>query len=216
MNDFRIEKKFVFGKFYESNIIKILLTNGFTETFSSRKINSIYLDTQNFDFAKDNINGVSKRKKIRFRWYNNNLNEIFLEEKNKQNFQVNKIVSKIPFLVDKDYIVRDLKRYLDKNKNKVSNYNYKFVLKTNYTRSYWVSADKQLRATVDTNIKTSSINSLYNLFDLNETILEFKFHPDKEEHFRNLYSSQNFIFRTKKFSKYIQSFNILDDSGLIN
>ena len=216
MNDFRIEKKFVFGKFYESNIIKILLTNGFTETFSSRKINSIYLDTQNFDFAKDNINGVSKRKKIRFRWYNNNLNEIFLEEKNKQNFQVNKIVSKIPFLVDKDYIVRDLKRYLDKNKNKVSNYNYKFVLKTNYTRSYWVSADKQLRATIDTNIKTSSINSLYNLFDLNETILEFKFHPDKEEYFRNLYSSQNFIFRTKKFSKYIQSFNILDDSGLIN
>lgn len=216
MNDFRIEKKFVFGKFYESNIIKILLINGFTETFSSRKINSIYLDTQNFDFAKDNINGVSKRKKIRFRWYNNNLNEIFLEEKNKQNFQVNKIVSKIPFLVDKDYIVRDLKRYLDKNKNKVSNYNYKFVLKTNYTRSYWVSADKQLRATIDTNIKTSSINSLYNLFDLNETILEFKFHPDKEEYFRNLYSSQNFIFRTKKFSKYIQSFNILDDSGLIN
>ena len=216
MNDFRIEKKFVFGKFYESNIIKILLTNGFTETFSSRKINSIYLDTQNFDFAKDNINGVNKRKKIRFRWYNNNLNEIFLEEKNKQNFQVNKIVSKIPFLVDKDYIVRDLKRYLDKNKNKVSNYNYKFVLKTDYTRSYWVSADKQLRATVDTNIKTSSINSLYNLFDLNETILEFKFHPDKEEYFRNLYSSQNFIFRTKKFSKYIQSFNILDDSGLIN
>lgn len=216
MSDFRIEKKFVFGKFYESNIIKILLINGFTETFSSRKINSIYLDTQNFDFAKDNINGVSKRKKIRFRWYNNNLNEIFLEEKNKQNFQVNKIVSKIPFLVDKDYIVRDLKRYLDKNKNKVSNYNYKFVLKTNYTRSYWVSADKQLRATIDTNIKTSSINSLYNLFDLNETILEFKFHPDKEEYFRNLYSSQNFIFRTKKFSKYIQSFNILDDSGLIN
>ena len=216
MNDFRIEKKFVFGKFYESDIIKILLINGFTETFSSRKINSIYLDTQNFDFAKDNINGVNKRKKIRFRWYNNNLNEIFLEEKNKQNFQVNKIVSKIPFLVDKDYIVRDLKRYLDKNKNKVSNYNYKFVLKTNYTRSYWVSADKQLRATIDTNIKTSSINSLYNLFDLNETILEFKFHPDKEEYFRNLYSSQNFIFRTKKFSKYIQSFNILDDSGLIN
>jgi SPX domain protein involved in polyphosphate accumulation len=215
MNDFRIEKKFVFGKFYESNIIKILLTNGFTETFSSRKINSIYLDTQNFDFAKDNINGVNKRKKIRFRWYNNNLNEIFLEEKNKQNFQVNKIVSKIPFLVDKDYIVRDLKRYLDKNKNKVSNYNYKFVLKTNYTRSYWVSADKQLRATIDTNIKTSSINKLNNLFDLNETILEFKFHPNNEDYFRKFFSLQNFNFRTKKYSKYIQSFFLLDESGLI-
>ena len=216
MNDFRIEKKFVFGKFYESNIIKILLINGFTETFSSRKINSIYLDTQNFDFAKDNINGVSKRKKIRFRWYNNNLNEIFLEEKNKQNFQVNKIVSKIPFLVDKDYIVRDLKRYLDANKNKVSNYNYKFVLKTNYIRSYWISSNKQLRATIDTNIKTSSINKLNNLFELNETILEFKFHPNNEDYFRKFYSLQTFNFRAKKFSKYIQSFNLLDDSGLIN
>jgi SPX domain protein involved in polyphosphate accumulation len=215
MNDFRIEKKFVFGKFYESNIIKILLTNGFTETFSSRKINSIYLDTQNFDFAKDNINGVSKRKKIRFRWYNNNLNEIFLEEKNKQNFQVNKIVSKIPFLVDKDYIVRDLKRYLDANKNKVSNYNYKFVLKTIYTRSYWISSNKQLRATIDTNIKTSSINKLNNLFDLNETILEFKFHPNNEDYFRKFFSLQNFNFRTKKYSKYIQSFFLLDESGLI-
>jgi SPX domain protein involved in polyphosphate accumulation len=215
MNDFRIEKKFVFGKFYESNIIKILLTNGFTETFSSRKINSIYLDTQNFDFAKDNINGVNKRKKIRFRWYNNNLNEIFLEEKNKQNFQVNKIVSKIPFLVDKDYIVRDLKRYLDANKNKVSNYNYKFVLKTIYTRSYWISSNKQLRATIDTNIKTSSINKLNNLFDLNETILEFKFHPNNEDYFRKFFSLQNFNFRTKKYSKYIQSFFLLDESGLI-
>ena len=215
-SDYRIEKKFILGKYQNDKVEKLLLINGFTQIFLPRRINSIYLDTHNFDFAKDNINGVSRRKKIRFRWYNDNLNEIFLEEKNKQNFQVNKIVSKIPFLVDKDYIVRDLKRYLDKNKNKVSNYNYKFVLKTNYTRSYWVSADKQLRATIDTNIKTSSINSLYNLFDLNETILEFKFHPDKEEHFRNLYSSQNFIFRTKKFSKYIQSFNILDDSGLIN
>ena len=216
MNDFRIEKKFVFGKFYESNIIKILLTNGFTETFSSRKINSIYLDTQNFDFAKDNINGVNKRKKIRFRWYNNNLNEIFLEEKNKQNFQVNKIVSKIPFIVNKNYIVRDLQRYLDENNNKVSNYNYKFVLKTNYLRSYWISSNKQLRATIDTNIKTSSINKLNNLFDLNETILEFKFHPNNEDYFRKFYSLQNFNFRAKKFSKYIQSFNILDDSGLIN
>ena len=216
MNDFRIEKKFVFGKYYESNLIKKLLTNGFTEIFSSRKIDSIYLDTYNFDFAKDNINGVSKRKKIRFRWYNDNLKEVFLEEKNKQNFKVNKLISKIPFLVDKDHIVRDLKKYLDNKKNKVSNYNYKFVLKTNYTRSYWLSSNKQLRATIDTDIKTSSINNLMNLFDLNETILEFKFHPNKEEYFRNLYSSQTFNFRAKKFSKYIQSFNILDDIGLIN
>jgi SPX domain protein involved in polyphosphate accumulation len=111
-SDYRIEKKFILGKYQNDKIEKLLLINGFTQIFLPRRINSIYLDTHNFDFAKDNINGVSRRKKIRFRWYNDNLNEIFLEEKNKQNFQVNKIVSKIPFLVDKNYIVRDLQRYL--------------------------------------------------------------------------------------------------------
>jgi SPX domain protein involved in polyphosphate accumulation len=215
-NDFRIEKKFVLGKYQNDKIEKLLLINGFTKIFSPRKIDSIYLDTHSFDFAKDNINGVNKRKKIRFRWYDDDLNEIFLEEKNKQNFQVNKIVSKIPFLVNKNFIVRDLQRYLNENKNKVSNFNYRFVLKTNYLRSYWISNDRQLRATIDTNIKTSSINNLNRLFYLNETILEFKFHPKKEKCFRRLYSSKTFNFRSKKFSKYIQCFNILDDSGLLN
>jgi hypothetical protein len=91
------------------------------------------------------------------------------------------------------------KDILDENKNKVSNYNYKFVLKTNYLRSYWISNNKQLRATIDTNIKTSSINKLNNLFDLNETILEFKFHPNKEDYFRNFILHKLLILELKNF-----------------
>ena len=59
---------------------------GFNQIFSQRKIDSIYLDTRNFDFAKDNINGVSARKKLRFRWYNNDLKNVYLEEKEKEIF----------------------------------------------------------------------------------------------------------------------------------
>lgn len=215
MDNLRIEKKFVFGKYKEDFIEKILLINGFTKLFLPRKINSIYLDTQNFDFAKDNINGISKRKKIRFRWYNDDFNNIFLEEKNKQNFQVHKKVYRVPISINKDSIVMSLKKYLHDTKNKISNYNYKFVLKTNYKRSYWISNDKQIRATVDTNIKVSSINKLNNFFDLNETILEFKFSPNNENFFRNYFFKKNFNLRSKKFSKYIQSFNLLEESGLI-
>ena len=82
MNNLRIEKKFIFGKKKEESLKKLLIINGFTQLYQPRKISSIYLDTLNFDFAKDNINGVSKRKKIRFRWYDDDLNNIFLEEKN--------------------------------------------------------------------------------------------------------------------------------------
>ena len=45
MIDKRIEKKFVFGKYKEDYLEKILLNNGFTNLYPSRYINSIYLDT---------------------------------------------------------------------------------------------------------------------------------------------------------------------------
>ena len=86
MNDQRIEKKFVLGKNEDDLLKKNLLINGFTKIFSSREIDSIYLDTENYDFAKDNINGVSKRKKLRFRWYNNDLSNIYFEEKKNKIF----------------------------------------------------------------------------------------------------------------------------------
>ena len=86
MNNSRIEKKFVFGKYQNDFVEKILLINNFSKVYPDRTISSIYLDTLNFDFVKDNINGISERKKIRVRWYNDDINIIYLEEKNKRNF----------------------------------------------------------------------------------------------------------------------------------
>ena len=213
MNTERIEKKFVLGKCEEDRLKKILIINGFTKAFYPRKVNSIYLDTLNFDFAKDNINGVSNRKKIRFRWYDNDFSNIYLEEKNKQNFLVNKITKKVVSLVSDEKLVESLKKYFF-SLNKA--YNYKFVLKTNYLRSYWLSYDKKIRATIDTNIIASPINDLNRKLYLNDTILEFKFSPSKEKSFRNLFFDNNLNLRANKYSKYLQSLLILEDSGLIN
>ena len=216
MNENRVEKKFILGKYQEDFLKKILITNGFTKYFVPREISSIYLDTLNFDFAKDNINGVSKRKKIRFRWYNDDYSKIYLEEKNKQNFFVKKNISKaIDFATKKD-LVQNLKKYL-LNLDKIhNNFNYQFILKTNYLRSYWISNDKKIRATIDTNLNASPINNLSRRLELNETILELKFSPSNEKFFRNLFIKNNFNLRSKKYSKYLQSFYILEDSGLIN
>tara|TARA_Y100000591_G_scaffold313585_1_gene319176 strand:- start:680 stop:1330 length:651 start_codon:yes stop_codon:yes gene_type:complete len=216
MTDVRIEKKFIFGKGKENNLKLSLLTNGFSEIFKPRQISSIYLDTVNFDFAKDNINGVSKRKKLRFRWYNRDLRNIYLEEKSKQNFQVSKDIKKINVKVGKDYILRDLKKYFYEEKNGFNSCNYRFVLNVNYYRSYWISDNKKYRATIDQNLIINPINNLSFNLNLNETILEFKFLPKFESSFREFYHKKNFNFRAKKFSKYIQSFNLLEDSGLIN
>ena len=216
MNNQRVEKKFVFGKYKEDFLEKILLLNGFTRLYPSREINSIYLDTLNFDYAKDNINGVSKRKKIRFRWYNDDYSNIFLEEKNKQNFIVKKKIDKLDIIHSSESILSSLNEYFFTKFKKYNSSNYKFVLKTKYLRSYWISNNKKIRATIDTSIKASPINNLKKDLDLNETILEFKFFPTEEFNFRELLFKNNINFRTKKYSKYLQSFYLLENSGLIN
>tara|TARA_Y100000992_G_scaffold257467_1_gene191292 strand:+ start:838 stop:1488 length:651 start_codon:yes stop_codon:yes gene_type:complete len=216
MNENRIEKKFVLGKHKEYFLKKILISNGFIEQFSTRYISSIYLDTLNFDFAKDNINGISKRKKIRFRWYNNDLSNVFLEEKNKQNFLVKKITNKIENLKNDKKLIENLKVYFSSLNKVYNNFNYRFVLKTNYLRSYWISDNRKIRATIDTNLTVNPINDLNRRFDLNDTILEFKFSPLNENSFRNLFFKKNLNLRSKKYSKYLQSFLLLEDSGLIN
>ena len=216
MNNARIEKKFVLGKSKEDYLESILIRSGFNRIFKPRYINSIYLDTVNFDFAKDNINGVSQRKKIRFRWYNNDLNNISFEEKNKNNFSVNKIISKVEVPLISKNLISNLKSYFyDLKKNCLSN-NYLFILKTNYFRSYWLSSDKKIRATIDINLNASPINNPVSKLTLNDTILEFKFLSKEEENFRNLFHIKKINLRSKKYSKYLQSFHLLEESGLIS
>ena len=130
MSENRIEKKFVLGKFKDDFLKKFLLINGFTKQYPDRKISSIYLDTSNYDFARDNINGVSERKKIRFRWYNNDTKKIFFEEKNKKNFLVWKNVKEIKLLNGEKELIKKLKEFFFSIKFKNNhNFNFKFILK---------------------------------------------------------------------------------------
>ena len=215
MNKSRIEKKFVFGKYQKDLLEKLLLINNFSKIFPDREISSIYLDTLNFDFAKNNINGVSERKKIRIRWYNNDLEKIYLEEKNKRNFFVQKNISKMNIYINKNNFVNDLKKNIYDYKN-ISNSNYNFILQTNYKRNYWLSNDGKIRATIDTEINTSPAYDLTRVIELPETILEFKFSPNSEIFFRDFISKKGLNIRSKKYSKYLQSFTVLEESGLIN
>lgn len=214
MNNERIEKKFVFGKYREDFLENTLIKNGFTRYYFPRYVNSVYLDTLNFNFVKDNINGVSDRKKIRFRWYDNDFKNIFLEEKKKRNFLVIKKVNKISEEFSNN-IVSELKNYFFNRCRMFENNNYKFILYTKYLRSYWISHDNKIRATIDRNLQTSPADDLLKTLQLNETILELKFSPSDEIKFRNLFNKKNINLRSKKFSKYLQSFELLENNGFI-
>lgn len=207
MNDLRIEKKIVLGIHRADFLKKKLLENSFTKHFQDREISSLYIDTINYDHAKDNINGISRRKKIRLRWYNKDTSKIFIEEKKKNNFTVWKNVKNFNFELNKQNLSNQFSYF-----SFLKNNNYKFILKTNYKRSYWLSGNNKIRATIDNNLKASpSFNN--NFINLPDTILEFKFSPKDENSFRDLFRENFCDLRINKYSKYVRSFIALEECG---
>ena len=214
--DSRIERKFIIGLTSNDFFEKILKLNCFHNPYKNRTVNSIYFDTNDYSFLRANIDGVSFRKKIRVRWYNNDLNNFFFEEKVKRNFLVSKKIEKINFLFNIKSFQDSLNNYLNSEiNNNFTDSNYKIILKTNYKRSYWLSNDKKIRATIDTNLKTSPGYDLGKNIYLSESILEFKYLPRYENYFRNFFKEIESGLRAVKYSKYVRSFFELNNSGLI-
>ena len=212
----RIERKFIIGLTNNDFFEKILKLNCFHNPFKNRTVNSIYFDTNDYSFLRANIDGVSFRKKIRVRWYNNDLNNFFFEEKVKRNFLVSKKIEKINFLFNLKSFQESLDKYLNSEiNNNLIDSNYKIVLKTNYKRSYWLSNDKKIRATIDTKLKTSPGYNLGKNIHLSDSILEFKYLPRYENYFRNFFKEIEYGLRAVKYSKYVRSFFELNNSGLI-
>ena len=213
----RIERKFSVGVHNKDFFEKILKLNCFHKPFNDREVSSIYFDTHDYDFLRANIDGIGVRKKIRIRWYNNDYKNFSYEEKTKNNFLVFKKTKKINFLFHRDKFTDNLKEYYISEKDKnFKEANFRIVLKTKYKRSYWLSNDKKIRATIDTNLITSPYKNLEKIIKLPDTILEFKYLPMYENYFRNFYRNIDSGLRVVKYSKYVRSFFELNNSGLIN
>ena len=67
----RFERKWIFKSENHLALINTLLRSDlfFTNQYPQRKVNSIYFDDANFSSIRENLNGVSDKKKIRIRWY---------------------------------------------------------------------------------------------------------------------------------------------------
>jgi len=221
-NNVRKEIKFkVFikdiGKFYSW-----LLNSPFKKSYEDRRVNSLYYDTYNLDFANDNITGLSKRIKIRARWYSkydqNFLND-FCKDKNFK-FEVKRKVNNLSdkvFLLEVSCNKEDtfLKRqnFLKKKLNQaISNYSIisKLLLRNiifvGYKREYYQHFfSPNIRLTIDKDIACSISNKLPNskqsIISNNYIIVEFKFEYNMEKLVTQLL--KNFPFRRIRSSKYL-------------
>jgi hypothetical protein len=214
----RLEKKFVFLPGDNKKIETLKIEGFFKKIYNKRRVNSVYYDTIDLDCLWDNINGFSNRDKYRVRWYDNIKNsEVFFEKKKK----INQATQKTKISLGKFKNDEDLINFL-KSKDfvnsilKITTLNLTQVLTVSYDRDYYIDNKNKLRITFDENIKTHQNfegNFFKNLANINNNILEFKYLLEDSNYVRQKICNLNFNLRNQKFSKYVQSFLILNEMG---
>ena len=209
----RFERKWIFRSNNYLALINSLIRSNlfFKKHYPKRRVNSIYFDSLDYASIRQNLDGVSNKKKIRIRWYGeqNKLVKPVLEIKSKKGSETKKESLKIYEL--NDLIFPDLKNLkiikdivnLKTNSKK----NIYPILTTHYDRQYFISNNRKIRATIDYNLKSVYLNNLSQLdivknFSL-VCILEFKYSNKLDRYVRK--NLQNITLRLSKNSKFVNS-----------
>ena len=215
VGSFRYERKFQVPKNCSELILNIISMNrfDFREIYQLRTINNIYLDTKDFLFFRQNVEGLSERKKIRIRWYGKLYGQIRpkLEFKNKYSLVSTKNIFEIPnIFLSKELTIKKINSQLNFQKlpldiqNNLKGLNLSLL--NSYKRRYFLSKDENFRITIDYDITyfdLSNCTLLKSAHKINEhsMILELKYNKDWEKKANEI--TNQFPFRLSKYSKYI-------------
>ena len=207
----RYERKYRVEDCSTAEVLQIIRNHrsSFTKAYPDRHINSLYLDTYDFNYFKDNISGISNRTKQRIRWYGDDLKNIanpILEIKLKENELGSKQYVRLPnFKIDRFFSYEGyLKQHLWLATNHITP-----TVMIRYLRSYYKSWDKQIRLTIDQQIRYYPVDHRlnFNITPYRDAAiileLKYKLNPDNN---RNIdYITQDFPFRLTRNSKYINA-----------
>lgn len=183
----------------------------FREIFAARRVNSIYFDDAEFSHYQENLAGVSRRRKIRLRWYGPRegfIPSATLEVKEKKSalglkhrakvqditFPSEDFVSKLFDKLEKSSASSEVQEYIK--------YLRPAVL-CSYQRRYFLSADKKYRLTLDWDISSVRLGfdgSLGIERSDSRIIIEIKYDAADESPDLNLFNQ--LPLRVNKNSKY--------------
>jgi len=185
--------------------------------YPDRQVNNIYFDSFNHSSYCENIYGSSSKSKVRFRWYGCSREPIngSLEIKCKRN-QLNwKLIYKVqgaPGENSNDWktIRSNIRQQLPLEGRKWIEMNPLPVLINRYKRKYFISNDKKIRVTLDSDLQiydqTRKLSPNYSLkANLPKVlVLEIKF----DRKLRNYAVSMlgDIPLRASRFSKYVSGF----------
>lgn len=148
----RFERKYKLYNTHLAVVPNFLFLQGFKEIYTKRIINSIYYDTDNLKLFFESENGFSERKKIRLRFYNQDVNNSNIEYKKKKDmlndkefFETSSHKEGLLFVKFLDNSINIRQLIAPINIEKI----YKPKIMIQYLRRYFLSKDKGIRLTLD-------------------------------------------------------------------
>jgi len=209
----RFERKWLFKNNDYLTLINSLTRSKlfFRNQFPLRNVNSIYFDTHDYISIRQNLDGVSNKRKIRIRWYGEKdvLTKPIIEIKSKKGFETKKESIPIKELDNLKLIsIKNLKTIQDKLNLKLKQKKIIYpVLTTHYEREYFISSNGKIRATVDYNLKSIFLSNLSQIDIIknfkNICILELKYSTGLDKYVRE--HLKEISLRLSKNSKFVNS-----------
>ena len=194
---FRKELKYKMNRHEMAEMKSFLLELGMYELHPSRIINSCYYDTNDMSSFFDSEEGVLPRKKIRVRWYDNDL--IFTKEVKISSIEGRyKLSDEVPFI--RNHYEATHQTYYDNLYGSI----YPTML-VSYEREYFFL--NQMRITFDKNIIYKRLHPYTELMMRDfECVMEIKVPIDCSD----AYIQANIQIPTTRFSKYCRGLLIFE------
>ncbi len=218
-NEKRYEIKMVHQNIQRYDVEKWVKTNlfAFRTAFPTRVVNNIYFDTEDFDTFNDHLSGVEARRKLRFRWYGETVDEIAgqFEVKHKQGDTGWKWIEPVETLLnlkmmDWQTIQTILFGSGDPRIQTLLSCAQPVMI-NQYKRDYYISADNQIRLTLDYNLKTYQQqnrlkpNLTFANPYLDVVVIEFKCALTHADQMADVLAQ--FPLRVGAYSKYVNGVN---------
>jgi SPX domain protein involved in polyphosphate accumulation len=184
----------------------------FKKAHDDRRVNNIYFDHSNLSSLEDNLSGISRRQKMRYRWYGNNVYPIdgYMEVKNKDNNLGWKNHYKVENLhINQKDSWKEIISKIISNSEELQILSSQYFIPTlcnRYDRQYFESHDTKVRITIDLNIEFYQQNSLTNPNFTNKSysddlmIIECKFDEDSRKLAHSIIDK--IPVRRSRYSKY--------------
>jgi hypothetical protein len=216
--DLRYEIKMLYDGLWLSQVQSWIHTHpsAFVTAYPPRQVNNIYFDTPGLDTLSDHLSGVEERRKLRLRWYGQDLAVVrggVLELKQKlgrhgwkESMSLEPAFSMIGMTWPQ--IMSSLVSQLNETFREYLAVSQP-VLINSYMREYYVSADETTRLTLDYELTvydqhfSSRPNLRFRMPALNIVIIEVKSGVRDESYLADLLAK--FPLRVQRYSKYVEA-----------